>query len=100
MTVAPIETDTLIDISALVGEMEAMSCEHSEHGLAGFPHTDAPASHYILFRCANCGYAPGVKAMCPGFVSYVAANGWIMCSGCEMPTSSSESMTILGPVNG
>lgn len=91
-------TETSVDIAALVGEMEAPACEHSQHGMKRADHTDEAASHYLRFNCPECGYATDVYAACPGFVAMVAGNDLGRCPGCGVATPASECITILGPV--
>jgi ribosomal protein S27E len=91
-------TELDLDLSALVGEMEALVCEHSQHGLARVDHTDEAASHYLRFNCPECGYMTDVYAACPGFVAMVRGDNLGHCRGCEASLPSSECITILGPV--
>lgn len=93
-------TELDLDIAALVGEMEAVPCEHSQRGLARVDHTDEAASHYLSFNCPECGYATDVYAACPGFVAMIRGNNNLgRCRGCEASLPSSECIAILGPVN-
>ncbi|MCO4257357.1 hypothetical protein [Pseudarthrobacter cellobiosi] len=88
-----------LDISALVGEMDAVPCEHTQHGLHPL-HTDSPASHYVRVHCPSCPYDSGVFAACQGFIAAVLANMTGRCFGCDTTTPASEAVTILGPVGG
>lgn len=92
-------TATDIDVSALVGEMEAVPCEHHAHTREPAFHTDEPASHYVQAHCKSCGHVSDVKAMCPGFVATVRANVPVRCARCRVIAHGVESTTILGPVN-
>ena len=91
-------TETATDIAALVGEMEALECEHGQHGTKPADHTDETARHYIRFNCAECGHAPNIYAARPGFVAAVMRGSWIQCLGCKNFAPSFECMAVLGPV--
>ena len=86
------------DIAAIVGEMEDIACEHSQHGTHPY-HTDQPASHYLKALCPTCGYATNIYAACPSYVQLVQAGAPTICSRCRTQRSALEAFTILGPVN-
>lgn len=86
------------DIEALVGELEDVACEHSQHGEHP-SHTDQPASHYIHGRCPNCEPQGTVYPACPGFVVATMLYEYILCRRCNTQSPTNECFTILGPVN-
>lgn len=90
-----------LDLATLVGELEDVACEHSQHGESP-SHTDGPASHYLRYQ-HECGYSK-MYAACPGFVARViwlaATGGELGCRGCHQGALCAETTTILGPVNG
>lgn len=88
-----------IDFAALVGEMDAVPCEHTQHGSHPL-HTEGPASHYVRMRCPHCAYDTGVFAACPGFIGAIRGNAHGRCSGCEIILPAQEAVIILGPVGG
>jgi hypothetical protein len=89
------ELDT--DIAALVGELEAPACEHSQHGESQF-HSDEPASHYVQSHCQGCT-AMRVYPACPRFVTALMAVPFFQCMGCGTLGPTPDFFTILGPVN-
>lgn len=95
MTTQPIETDTLIDISALVGEMEAIPCESLGHNWQYPMHDSGPADSYFKVECAECSYAV-VKAYCRAFTQHLQTGGKAACPTCWTMFAS---ITPLGPVN-
>ena len=98
MTAQPLETDTLLDIAALVGEMEALPCESAGHGTVRRSHDDGPATHYGRFHCPACG-AVGVKSYCATFVQWIQSATTLNCFKCRTVVPSSLLVTIIGPVN-
>lgn len=88
-----------LDIEALVGEMEAVPCEHPEHGTDRI-HPDEPASHYMRGRCPVCERTGAIVAICSGFVAWIAANKPLRCVACGDVKLASEVVTIIGPVGG
>lgn len=88
-----------VDIAALVGEMEAVPCEHYQHGIRA-THTDEPASHYAQGKCPTCKGQGTVTAVCPGFVRLVLSGAQMKCAGCSSIHPSTDLITILGPVSG
>lgn len=89
-------TATVTDIAALVGEMEAVPCEHSQHGQNhGFE--GQPASSYIRSDCPGC-HAVNVYAGCQEVVLMARSEGWMHCD-CGHLDHANVFLTILGPVN-
>lgn len=87
-----------IDIAALVGEMEAIPCEHPEHTTRP-THTDEPASHYVQGKkCPNCNCVGVTIAACPGYVLLVTSPVRLQCLGCGHRAPASDLVAILGPV--
>jgi hypothetical protein len=96
MTVqAGIELD--LDIAAMVGELEAPKCEHTQHQTYRDVHADKPASHYIRGYCECTGWSEAYAA-CPKFVSKIQQNGWNECPGCDRIEQMSYFFQILGPI--
>lgn len=91
------DTVTELDISVLVGEMEAPKCEHSQHQEK---HPDEPATHYIQPFHPCCGAEPGrVYTACQYFVDYVRLGAArIQCSVCRAKGDAWEMCHILGPI--
>lgn len=96
MTVQPVETDTLIDIAALVGEMDAVPCDSKSHARQ---HADEPASHYARAMCPRCTF-DHIRAYCPSMMDAIANDGLIQCQQCFVMTRASACIIILGPVGG
>lgn len=88
-----------IDISALVGGMDAIPCEHHQHNTRP-THTDEPASHYAKSRCPKCGDEGPVSAVCPGYVAVIRSGVEMRCPTCKYVAPSFGIVTILGPVGG
>jgi hypothetical protein len=99
MTAQPIETDTLIDIAAMVGEMEAPPCEHSTHQSDKSIHDDGPAVCYVLAGCPTCRDPKNVYAACQRFIGAILGLPEFYCPRCFTTAPPSEFITILGPVN-
>lgn len=91
-------TQTETDIAALVGEIEAPACEHSQHGAAPV-HDDGPATHYVKSEHVCAGSNLGVYPACAKFVSVILAGGKGYCQECGTTGTLAEFLTILGPVN-
>jgi hypothetical protein len=98
MTAQPIETDTHVDIAAMVGEMEALPCEHSQHGTGHPNHNDGPATHYIL---PTHGCAPHMQAYpaCGRMIAFIQSGRFNHCGTCGGVGLASDMWTVLGPVN-
>ena len=88
-----------IDLAALVGEMDAVPCEHHQHGTRP-SHTDEPASHYGKSNCPKCGNGGIVAALCPGYVALVRSGVTMQCPACKHTAPAFEVVIILGPVGG
>lgn len=88
-----------VDIAALVGEMEAVPCEHHQHGVSP-AHSDEPASHYGQSQCAHCMEDAVIAAICPGYVAAVRSGRPLQCPGCKRVAPAFEFITILGAVGG
>jgi len=97
MTAQPIETDTLIDIAAMVGEMDAVPCEHVLHNEPASGH-HGPATHYVQKQCRGCEKAPTVYPACRGFIDMLAAYKEWECPKCDSFGPASEFIAVLGPV--
>lgn len=89
-----------LDIEALVGEMDAVPCEHPEHATDTIVHPDEPASHYVRGHCPACNRTGAVVAVCPGFVAWIIADRKVRCVVCEDVKPASQAVAILGPVGG
>lgn len=92
-------TELDVDIAALVGEMDAVPCEHHQHGTRP-AHTDEPASHYGRGTCPKCGEGGTVAALCPGFVALIRSGAIMRCPNCKHSAPSFEIVTILAPIGG
>lgn len=91
-------TELDLDISVLVGEMEAPACESIGHEEQPHFHDDGPATHYARIRCTDCGLDT-VKAYCATFTTVISSDyGVAMCFVCHAPQSQTSHFTILGPV--
>lgn len=99
MTTQPIETDTLIDISAMVGEMEAPHCEHSQHEVRKMFHDDGPATHYVRAVHGCLSEPTHAFAACQKMVNTIRAGLTVICGRCGAVTTTNEAHEILGPVN-
>lgn len=88
-----------VDISTLVGDMEAEPCEHSQHGTGIGDHDDGAATHYVRSGCPGCGLEPVVIAVCQRYTNHVLMDGWVRCD-CGLAAPASAFIKILGPVGG
>lgn len=90
-----------LDISALIGELDAIPCESQGHGAAynAHLHDDGDATHYARVQCPYCPFA-AVKAYCQSFTDYIRDNGRILCNECSGTFLAHPNATILGPVGG
>lgn len=88
-----------LDITALVGEQEDQSCEHSRHTTSDI-HNDQPATHYVRAsgRC-NCP-ATDAYAACPSFTAFIRSATLCICSGCGTIAPSNQLFDILAPIKG
>ncbi len=91
-------TETSVDISALVGEMESPGCDHSLHMKDSY-HSDEPATHYVRSHCTGCAQAGRVYPACPRWIETVRTYEEFECLGCGGRGPMSDFVTILGPVN-
>lgn len=91
-----LDTVTELDISVLVGEMEAPKCEHSRHQEK---HPDQPATHYMQGWHDGCGHRCSIYAACQFFVDYVRADGPVRCSNCQEACLASEIVRVIGPIS-
>ena len=87
-----------LDVTALVGEMEALECEHSQHGTGHQTHGDGPATHYVTGNHPCSGSTPAYAA-CSRMVQVIVANLPSTCGDCGEISTTGEMFTILGPVN-
>jgi len=95
MTVqAGIELD--LDLELLVGEMEAQTCEHSQHE-THWRHSDEPASHYVRGFCVCYGWTDAYAA-CPRFVAYALSDEPNRCPDCKSVSTASRMFKVLGPI--
>lgn len=92
-------TELDIDIAAIVGEMDDVPCEHSQHGVHKY-HSDEPASHYVWAHCRGCSDPAKVYAACPRYVQTLITIANHRCTRCGNIAPTSEVFKILGPVNG
>lgn len=83
-------------LAALVGEMDAQPCEHSQHG-TNSRHNDAPASHYVRGFCACSGWTDAYAA-CPAFVAFALSGRLNRCPDCQRFAFTTEMFEVLGPV--
>lgn len=94
------EIDYDIDLSILVGPMEPIVCEHSNHHTNPILHDRGPATHYVQARHEDCGWTV-MYAACARWVEMITLyrDEYLRCMGCktQMPVSG---ITVLGPVNG
>ena len=86
------------DLAALVGEMEPLACEHSQHGDHPM-HSDEPATHYVRGECAGCTPAM-VYPACPGYIASIRKYLVMKCGGCGLIGPMAAFVTILGPIGG
>ena len=92
-------TELNLDLAALVGEMEAPSCESIGHEIQPLVHDHGPATHYARIRCDACRL-DAVKAYCATFVSTVLAGpDHFECFVCGVLLAVDGHITILGPVS-
>jgi len=87
-----------LDIAFLVGEMESLECEHSQHGEGHENHGGGPAAHYVIGSHPCVGTTPAYAA-CPRLVQVIVADVRTRCGHCDELTTTGELYTILGPVN-
>lgn len=88
--------DLDLDLTTLVGEMEAPACEHPNH-LGSPAHTDGD-EHYVRFH-TDCGHIfPLVKVVCGAWLRWLRRKDKTLCSQCGGSWSFAESVTDLGPV--
>jgi hypothetical protein len=89
-----------VDISTLVGEMEAPPCESTSHDPSDrLAHDDGPAAFYVRVKCPACGNT-AVRAYCQQFINFLIGGGLLQHSEACGPFPGIEWMTILGPVGG
>ena len=84
-----------IDLSLLVGELDAPACESQSHD---GHHADLPASHYARATCSKC-LMNTIKTYCPTMVALVQMNFRLYCE-CGDAAPANECVTILGPIKG
>ena len=82
-----------IDLSLLVGELDAPPCESGSHTET---HPDTPASHYARVTCEGCQLNT-IKTYCAHMVALVQMNRTTQCD-CGNITPALECITILGPI--
>lgn len=85
-------TELDLDISALVGEMEAPPCDSESH----YAHVDGPAVSYARIRCCACGLN-GIRAYCADMVAWILGDGILECC-CGRMDYAGNCASILGPV--
>lgn len=89
-----------LDISALVGELDAVPCEslgHDPKTPTGPLRDDGPGTHYARVTCPACGFTT-IKVYCHTFTQYIAAGGPLLCNECPSWFPAHNNVTILGPV--
>jgi len=88
-----------IDLSLLVGELDAPACEHPRHNDGTRYHSDEPASHYIRAHCDHCGLQSDARAMCPRYMQVIFNNEPMYCTNCHKEGTAAQFIQVLGPVN-
>jgi hypothetical protein len=92
-------TELDLDLAAMVGEMEAPPCEHSQHeARIGKSHNDEPATHYARGHC-ECFGTTEIYAICPGFAAWIPSGVPIRCAKCKTHTYSDLMYEIVAPIN-
>jgi len=86
-----------LDLALMVGEMQQLPCEHSQHGTANDIHA-GPATYYVSSGCDNCGIASVVFAACQKFVDAVVSGDTGHCD-CGATGLLSRFVTPLCPIN-
>ena len=87
-----------LDLAALVGELPAVPCEHSQHG--HHPnHGGGAATHYVRGICL-CSGPTEAYAACPKFVRFVRSSELTICGQCGRVATRNEQFEVVGPVNG
>ena len=89
--------DTSRYVAALVGEMPAEPCEHSQHPTRADLHDNGPATHYVSTGCPGCDMQPKVIAACEKWVNGVSQNKVLTCD-CGLAGPASLFVKVLGPV--
>lgn len=91
-----VDIDTDIDLSLLVGEMEDMECEHSEHSKRRDAHGNGPATHYVrkVHECST----PKVYAVCEKFSQAVTNNSLPMKAQCGHRGQIAEFLEVVGEI--
>lgn len=94
------DTSLDIDLATLVGPMDEVECEHSEHGTGSTSHDEGPATHYIQIKHAGCTTNGGtVYAACAAWVRFVTLyNGTYRCT-CGANDLDNSTLSIVGKVN-
>lgn len=85
-----------VDLATLVGQMDAPTCEHSQHQTHRH-HSDEAASHYVRGFCVCYGWTDAYAA-CPRFVSYILSDVPNRCPDCKTISTTSRMFKVLGPI--
>lgn len=89
-----------IDLELMVGEMEAVPCEHSTHQSDKYIHDNGPATHYVMAGCPACRDPKDVYAACQRLIGAILSLPEFYCPRCFTTAPPSAFITILGPVGG
>lgn len=93
------ETSLDIDLSLLVGPMDEMECEHSQHRDSHPKHDSGPATHYI--KVSHECLDGLVYAACERFATMVEGGQIaVYCHLCGVSELSGDSISVVGKVNG
>ena len=87
-----------LDLATIVGEMEDVPCEHSQHGRHP-NHGGGPATHYVRGICL-CSGPTEAYAACPKFVRFARSSEMSICGQCGRLATGNEQFEVVGPVNG
>lgn len=90
---------SILELEALVGPMEPIPCEHSQHITRPDMHS-GDAIFYVQHHCSYCQGGYSAKAMCQPFIDRVNLNARMKCMFCSESSNALDVITILGPVNG
>ena len=101
MTATMLDLD--LDLSLMVGEMEAPHCE-SPHHLSGDSHDDGPATHYMRIGHSCFGPVDRVIPVCSEYSEHWVENLTIVkppffCNWCGANLQEAELNQVLGPIN-
>jgi hypothetical protein len=92
-------TDVLADVSALVGEMEDLGCEHSQHDEGGTRHGGGAAFYAQVIHGCEQRLAGEVYPICAKFEQWLRMPQPVVCVGCGTRFKTrQEFLVVLGPV--